>query len=104
MWPNWTLSLFPGGMNTSRINPIGVDSTELLYHFYFADLSEATEAARRNTIQVNCDIIREDFGICEFTQRNYASGAYTPGPLSPRHETSVAYFQQRVLEAIEGRH
>ena len=23
MWPNWTLSLFEGGMNTSRINPIG---------------------------------------------------------------------------------
>jgi choline monooxygenase len=28
MWPNWTLSLFNGGMNTSRINPISHNQTE----------------------------------------------------------------------------
>jgi hypothetical protein len=31
MWPNWTLSLFEGGMNTSRINPIDHQRTELIY-------------------------------------------------------------------------
>jgi choline monooxygenase len=100
-WPNWTLSVFPGGMNTSRINPIAHDRTELVYHFYFADTSEAGETGRRRTIDTNCGIVREDFGICEHTQRNYASGAYVPGPLSPRHEQSVAYFQQRVRDALE---
>jgi choline monooxygenase len=100
MWPNWTLSLFPGGMNTSRINPLGVDETELLYHFYFADRSEAAAPARQRTVETVDAIIREDFGICEHTQRNYASGAYTPGPLSPRHESSVVYFQRRVLDAL----
>jgi choline monooxygenase len=99
-WPNWTLSIFPGGMNTSRINPLGVGRTELVYHFYFADRSAATEAVRRRTIDTNCAIVREDFGICEHTQRNYASGAYQPGPLSPRHERSVAYFQGRVVETL----
>jgi choline monooxygenase len=99
-WPNWTLSVFPGGMNTSRINPLAADATELVYHFYFADVSEATAPAREATIQSNCAIVREDFGICEHTQRNYASGAYRPGPLSPRHEQSVAYFQQRVAAAL----
>lgn len=43
---------------------------------------------------------REDFSMCEGTQNNYASGAYTPGPLSPRHEQSVAYFQSRVRSAL----
>ena len=100
MWPNWTLSVFPGGMNTSRINPASVGSTELIYDFYFADVSVEGEASRRNTVEVNCDIVREDFGICEHTQNNYASGAYTPGPLSPRHEQSVAYFQGLVREAV----
>jgi choline monooxygenase len=100
-WPSWTLSIFPGGMNTSRINPLAVDATELVYHFYFADTSAATEATRRDTIATNCGIVREDFGICEHTQRNYASGAYRPGPLSPRHEQSVAYFQRKVLVALE---
>jgi choline monooxygenase len=101
MWPNWTLSVFPGGMNTSRINPHSVDSTELIYHFYFADISAAGEVTRRNTIDVNCGIVREDFGICQGTQENYASGAYSPGPLSPRHEASVAYFQSLVRTAVE---
>ncbi len=100
MWPNWTLSTFPGGMNTSRINPISETETELVYHFYFADRSEATAEARARTIETNCDIVREDFGICEHTQRNYASGGYRPGPLSPRHEQSVAYFQRQVAEAV----
>ena len=100
MWPSWTLSVFPGGMNTSRINPTAAGQTELVYHFYFADTSEASAAARAQTIATNCSIVREDFGICEHTQRNYASGAYIPGPLSPRHEQSVAYFQRKVLEAL----
>jgi choline monooxygenase len=100
MWPNWTLSVFPGGMNTSRINPISAASTEILYDFYFSDVSADAEAARRNTIDTNCGIVREDFGICEHTQNNYASGGYTPGPLSPRHEKSVAYFQTMVKAAL----
>jgi len=102
MWPNWTLSVFPGGMNTSRINPLGVASTELIYDFYFADLSAEAEASRRHTIEVNAGIVREDFQICESTQENYRAGAYQPGPLSPRHEQSVAYFQARVRAEVDG--
>jgi choline monooxygenase len=102
MWPNWTLSFFPGGMNTSRIAPLGVDNTELFYHFYFSDVSATTEAARARTIEINSGIVEEDFAICEHTQRNYASGAYRPGPLSPRHEAGVSYFQSTVLAALAG--
>jgi choline monooxygenase len=87
-------------MNTSRINPTSVGSTDLTYDFYFADLSSETEASRRDTVEVNCGIVREDFGICEHTQNNYTSGGYTPGPLSPRHEQSVAYFQDLVRNAV----
>jgi choline monooxygenase len=100
MWPNWTLSIFPGGMNTSRINPLAVDSTDLTYDFYFSDLSAQSEATRRRAIDTTCGIVREDFGICEHTQMNYASGGYTAGPLSPRHERSVDYFQGLVRAAI----
>jgi choline monooxygenase len=77
-----------------------VNSTELIYDFYFADESAENEPLRRNTIEVNSGIVREDFGICESTQNNYASGGYTPGPLSPRHERSVAYFQSMVRTAL----
>ena len=99
MWPNWTLSLFDGGMNTSRINPVDHRRTELIYNFYFEDLSPERAAAREKTIADNLAVVREDFEICLATQRNYESGAYRAGPLSPRHEQGVAYFQRKLREA-----
>jgi choline monooxygenase len=100
MWPNWTLSLFDGGMNTSRINPIATDRTEQLYHFYFADVSPALDESRSDTIERNLAVVREDYEICVSTHRNYAAGNYAAGPLSPRHEQGVHYFQQRVKESL----
>ena len=97
MWPNWTLSLFQGGINTSRINPLDESRTELIYHFYFEDDALEAADARRQTIERNLAVIKEDFGICLETHRNYASGGYRSGPLSPRHEQGVAYFQDRYL-------
>jgi choline monooxygenase len=96
MWPNWTLSLFDGGMNTSRINPLDVGRTEQIYHFYFEDTAPDSRAARDDTVSRNLAVVREDYGICVETHRNYLSGGYRPGPLSPRHEQGVAYFQHRV--------
>ena len=99
MWPNWTLSLFEGGMNTSRINPINTGKTELIYHFYFRSTTDNTKKQRDKIISDNLNVIREDFEVCIETQKNYESGAYRPGPLSPRHEQGVAYFQSRLLES-----
>lgn len=99
MWPNWTLSLFDGGMNTSRINPINHRKTELIYNFHFADTAPETQAARDKTIADNLAVIREDFEVCLATQENYESGGYRPGPLSPRHEQGVAYFQKMLRAA-----
>ncbi|MDP9138927.1 MAG: hypothetical protein M3N38_12275, partial [Pseudomonadota bacterium] len=98
-WPNWTLSLFEGGMNTSRINPLDHQRTELIYHFYFADTSATARARQDDTISRNLAVIREDFGICLETHKNYESGSYAPGPLSPRHEQGVAYFQECIRKA-----
>ncbi|MCB2137410.1 MAG: aromatic ring-hydroxylating dioxygenase subunit alpha [Rhodobacteraceae bacterium] len=100
MWPNWTLSLFNGGMNTSRINPVSVERTEQLYNFYFADTSAAAEPARQRTIEGNLAVVREDYTVCTTTHRNYAAGVYSPGPLSSRHEKGVHYFQSRVRQAL----
>ncbi|WP_198670438.1 aromatic ring-hydroxylating dioxygenase subunit alpha [Oceanicella sp. SM1341] len=94
MWPNWTLSLFAGGINTSRINPIDHRRTELIYNFYFEDTSEEGAAARDKIVEDNLAVVREDFEVCLETQKNYESGGYRAGPLSPRHEQGVAYFQE----------
>ena len=95
MWPNWTLSLFDGGMNTSRINPLLAGKTQLIYRFYFSDTSTAGEPDRQRTIDANIAVIEEDFAVCLATHQNYQSGLYSPGPLSPRHERGVEYFQNR---------
>jgi len=100
MWPNWTLSLFEGGMNTSRINPLAFDRTEQIYHFYFADTGEALASKRASTIAGNLAVVREDYEVCVATHKNYMSGGYSSGPLSPRHEQGVHYFQTRVKEAL----
>ena len=100
MWPNWTLSLFDGGMNVSRINPTSVNRTDQHYHFFFADTSDAGAEARAKSVQGTLAVVREDYQVCVETHRNYASGAYTAGPLSGRHERGVRYFQERVAAAL----
>jgi len=100
IWPNMTLSVYPDGMNTSRIIPTSETHTELRYEFYFADRSPALLEKHRATIETNCQIVREDFGICEEVQQNLKSGIYRDGPLSPRHEDGVQYFQDMVRRSL----
>ena len=64
-------------MNTSRINPLGHDRTELIYNFYFADPSAPTRS--RTPIQRNLAVVREDFGICIETHKNYAAAPIQRG-------------------------
>lgn len=99
-YPNTTLSVFPGGMNTSSIVPLDPRRTRLVYNFYFADRSEASAEARRRTIETNCEIVREDFGICEVAQGNLEAGIYDRGPLSPRQEAGVRYFHEMLQESL----
>jgi choline monooxygenase len=101
IWPNMTLSVFPGGMNASRIAPLGERLTHLQYGFYFADLSPAQEQAQRRTIETNCQIVREDFGVCENSQYNLEAGIFQHGPMSPRHEMGVHYFHDEVRAALK---
>ncbi|WP_164893246.1 aromatic ring-hydroxylating dioxygenase subunit alpha [Mesorhizobium sp. M7A.T.Ca.US.000.02.1.1] len=100
MWPNWTLSLFDGGMNVSRINPTSPHHTDQHYHFFFADIAAETSESRAKSVQGTLAVVREDYAICADTHRNYAAGAYTSGPLSGRHERGVQYFQERVAAAL----
>ena len=74
-------------MNTSRVNPLDEGRTELLYNYYFADLATRPRG-RGPTVEGASAVVREDFGICEITHQNYATGGYRPGPLSPRHEAA----------------
>ena len=99
MWPNWTLSLFDGGFSVSRINPTAVDHTDQHYTFFFRP--GTPPEARAKSVQGTLAVVKEDYTICVETHRNYAEGAYTPGPLSGRHEKGVQYFQEKVAAALQ---
>jgi choline monooxygenase len=101
-WPNWTLSLFAGGMKTSRINPISTEQVEVHFHYYFADTSDAAASARQRVIDATSRIFSEDARACERVQASYSSGQYRPGPLHPRLEKSVSHFQIRVRNTLAG--
>ena len=45
-------------------------------------------------------VLDEDQLICEAVQRNLNSGVYEAGPLSPRHEIGLMWFQRKIAEAI----
>jgi choline monooxygenase len=103
IWPNMTLSVYPDGMNASRIVPHGTRATTLHYSFYFQSLAPELEASQRKTIETNCQIVREDFGICEDAQDNLESGVFRCGPMSPRHEMGVRYFHDEIRAALKPR-
>ena len=102
-WPNWTLSVFPGGMKTSRVNPVSAERIDVHFQYFFSDLGAASEATRARVINATSSIFAEDIRACERAQANYSSGDYRPGPLHERHERAVAYFQRRVREALANR-
>ena len=99
-YPNMTLSVYPDGMNTSRILPVDRQRSRLVYHFYFRDTAPEGAEARDAAIETNCSIVREDFGICEIAQRNLEAGAYEQGPLSPKQEEGVRYFHDRLRRSM----
>jgi choline monooxygenase len=99
-YPNMTLSVFPDGMNISRIMPLGPGRTRQIYNFLFRDISPAAAAKNRDTIERNCAVIREDFGICETAQANLEGGVYERGPLSPRQEDGVRYFHELLQQSL----
>ena len=100
MWPNWTLSVFDGGMNTSRVNPVGPAQTELIYEFYFCDEKRVDKSSCKEVIAQNLAVIEEDFEICVQTHKNYASNAYVPGPLSHKQEAGVHWFQSKLRDLL----
>lgn len=99
-WPNWTLSLFSGGMKISRVNPVSAERIDVHFQYFFSDLSEATEPMRQRVIAATSSIFAEDVRACARAQKNYSAGVYSPGPLHERHEQAVAYFQSRVRDAL----
>lgn len=100
MWPNCTISTFPGGAKLSRVEPTGPLSFEIDYQYLFVDVSALDEAARQRVIDSTEAIFRDDVNACRLVQGNYSSGNFRSGPLRTDLENGTAYFQSAVLGAL----
>src|SRR5687767_430402 len=94
IYPNFMLNWYDGGMDTNLVIPRGIDRTEVIFDFYFPDIS--AEAQKRNlaSIEVGQRIQDEDEAICRSVQRGLNSRAYGAGRLSVRREAGEHLFHR----------
>jgi choline monooxygenase len=98
IYPNFMINWYGDAMDTNLVIPRGVDRTEVVFDFYFADVSQAARAHNLASIEVSEQIQDEDVAICVSVQRGLRSGAYDTGRLSVRREAGEHLFH-RLLHA-----
>jgi phenylpropionate dioxygenase-like ring-hydroxylating dioxygenase large terminal subunit len=94
IYPNFMINCYGDAMDTNLVIPRSVDRTEVVFDFYFADVSDAARARNRASIDVSEQIQDEDVSICVSVQRGLKSGAYETGRLSVRREAGEHVFHQ----------
>jgi choline monooxygenase len=92
--PNFMINLYDGVMDTNLVLPLSVDKTEVIFDFYFPDVSEVARERNRASIEVGQRIQDEDVSICRSVQRGLNSRAYNAGRLSVRREAGEHLFHR----------
>jgi choline monooxygenase len=96
--PNFMINWYEGVMDTNLVYPLGVDRTEVIFDFWFADVSDGAREFNRASIDIANRVQDEDEGICRSVQRGLRSRAYGTGRLSVRREAGEQLFH-RLLHA-----
>jgi choline monooxygenase len=98
IYPNFMINCYEGAMDTNVVIPRAVDRTDVIFDFYFADVSKRARGRNRASIDISQQIQNEDVGICASVQRGLSSRAYGTGRLSVRREAGEHLFH-RLLHA-----
>lgn len=98
IYPNFMINWYDGVMDTNLVLPLGIDKTEVIFDFYFPDVSPIALERNRASIEVGQRIQDEDVSICKSVQRGLNSRAYEAGRLSVRREAGEHLFH-RLLHA-----
>jgi len=94
LYPNFMMNYYEGVLDTNLVRPLAVDHTEVVFDFYFADVSESARERNLASINVGDRIQQEDLDICESVQRGLRSRAYNAGRLSVRREAGEHLFHR----------
>ena len=98
IYPNLMINIYEGVMDTNLVIPLAVDRTEVIFDYYFGDMSESAREHNLSSIAIGEQIQSEDVAICESVQRGLASRVYDTGRLSVRREAGEHLFH-RLLHA-----
>jgi choline monooxygenase len=101
IYPNFMINWYEGGMDTNLVIPRGVDKTEVVFDFYFPDVSDAARERNLASIEVGQRIQGEDEAICRSVQRGLGSRAYTAGRLSVRREAGEHLFHRLLYADLQ---
>jgi choline monooxygenase len=95
IYPNFMINIYDGGvMDTNLVIPRGVDKTDVVFDYYFTDVSDQANEKNLASISVSEQIQSEDAVICESVQRGLNSRAYSTGRLSVRREAGEHLFHK----------
>ena len=98
IYPNFMINVYANAMDTNLVSPRGLEQTDVVFDYYFTDVSAEAEEINRASIAVSEQIQAEDVSICESVQRGLKSRAYDAGRLSVRREAGEHLFH-RLLHA-----
>jgi choline monooxygenase len=94
IYPNLMINIYASVMDTNLVIPRGVERTEIIFDYYFADVSLGAKQQNLASIAVSEQIQAEDVAICESVQRGLASRSYSAGRLSVRREAGEHLFHK----------
>ena len=94
IYPNLMINVYEGVMDTNLVIPRGIDRTEVIFDYYFADVSDKARERNLASIAVSEQIQAEDAAICESVQRGLNSRSYSTGRLSVRREAGEHLFHK----------
>jgi choline monooxygenase len=94
LYPNFMINIYDEVMDTNLVIPRGVDKTEVIFDYYFADVSKSAREKNLASIAVSEQIQSEDVAICESVQRGLYSRSYDTGRLSVRREAGEHLFHR----------
>ena len=94
IYPNFMINVYPSAMDTNLVIPRGLSETEVVFDFYFTDVSENARPRNLASIAASEEIQNEDVAICASVQRGLASRAYVSGRLSARREGGEHLFHR----------
>jgi choline monooxygenase len=101
IYPNFMINCYAGVMDTNLVRPISVDRTEVIFDFYFEDVSESARERNLASVAVGDQIQHEDLDICASVQRGLKSTAYEAGRLSVRREAGEHLFHRLLHDDLK---